>query len=716
MIEWAKLQPQSQRLGRLKKTRHAERTCAEMERHMINRKQLTEGHNPVLTQADRASALTVGNGELAFTADITGMQTLYEEYKELPLCTMSQWAWHTKPVSGERYSYSLSDLEMTEYDDCTGRHVVYPKKKMPGNEEVYDWLRQNPHRLNLARIRLLWQGKPVASEQITNIRQELKLYDGVLESCFEIDGKRCTVLTACHNEGRDILGFCVESEALASGELTVCIDFPYGAPDITASDWSCPEKHQTKLLRSENGKLVLLRELDRDSLYVGVQSDGAFSVSEVEHRVVLTASEKKLAFSVAFGKEEGAAETVPAAEVLQAARTGWNAFWEKGGAIRLNKSRDSRAWELERRIVLSQYLMAVNSSGSTPPQETGLTCNSWYGKMHLEMYLWHCAWLPLWNHCDLLERSLAWYREHLPQARENAARNGYKGARWPKMIATEGIDSPSPIAPLLIWQQPHIIYMLEMAYRNGKGKDFLEQNWQLVKETADFMTDFAVWNQDKACYELCAPVIPVQECHKETEVFNPAFELEYWRETLRIAQGWAERLGKAPDRKWGEVAEHMAALTEENGVYLAHENCHTTFTQFNKDHPSMLGAYGLIDSDRIDRETMRRTLHLVEECWEYPTLWGWDFALMAMTAVRLGEPETAVDLLLKDTAKNCYLTSGNNRQIGRKDLPLYLPGNGSLLLAAAAMTAGFGGCGRKHPGFPDNGDWVVEYENINPLP
>lgn len=95
--------------------------------------------------------------------------------------------------------------------------------------------------------------------------------------------------------------------------------------------------------------------------------------------------------------------------------------------------------ELERRIILSQYLMAVNSSGSTPPQETGLTCNSWYGKMHLEMYLWHCAWLPLWNHSDLLDRSLRWYREHLPEAEENAARNGYKGARWPKMIATEGI-------------------------------------------------------------------------------------------------------------------------------------------------------------------------------------------------------------------------------------------------------------------------------------
>ncbi len=31
------------------------------------------------------------------------------------------------------------------------------------------------------------------------------------------------------------------------------------------------------------------------------------------------------------------------------------------------------------------------------------------------------------------------------------------------------------------------------------------------------------------------------------------------------------------------------------------------------------------------------------------------------------------------------MISGNNRQNSRKDLPLYLPGNGSLLIAVAKM-------------------------------
>lgn len=711
---------------------------------MIDRKELVSGHNPVLEEMDKESALTVGNGEFAFTADITGMQTLYEEYDVLPLCTLSQWGWHTKPVSDERYEYTLKDLVMMEYDVCDGRHVGYPKKEFAGNEEVYQWLRKNPHRLNLARIGFRYKDEAIRPEQLTDIHQELKLYEGILESSFTLDGIPCKVQTACHNQGKDQLGFRIESSALEDGSLTVEICFPYGSPDITASDWNAEEMHTTEVLgRTEQG-ILLKRQLDRDCYYAAVSSNGEIGEQLSRHTLTVKAEGGVLELSAAFYAADSVCGQYAAADkdigdggmtneavsaavrpeklvesaprIMEASRQGWKDFWEKGGVIRLNQSRDKRAWELERRIVLSQYLMAANCSGSTPPQETGLTCNSWYGKMHLEMYLWHCAWLPLWNHCELLERSLKWYKEHLPEAMENAGRNGYQGARWPKMVAAEGIDAPSPIAPLLVWQQPHIIYMMEMQYRGEGKQSFLEEYWPVVEETARFMADFVVWNEGHGCYDIPAPVIPVQECHKETDTVNPAFEVEYWRVTLRIAAEWAKRLDKTPDAKWLEVADHMAEPAMDDGVYLAHENCPDTFTAYNKDHPSMLGAYGLIESDRVDPEIMRNTLHLVEKCWQYPTLWGWDFALMAMTAVRLDEPELAIRLLLKDTLKNCYLASGNNMQISRKDLPLYLPGNGSLLLAAAVMTAGYEGCDRELPGFPRDGSWTVEYENIQKLP
>ncbi|HKI68799.1 MAG TPA: hypothetical protein VKA67_04370, partial [Verrucomicrobiae bacterium] len=45
----------------------------------IDRRVLVRRHNPVVTGFDPFSALSVGNGEFAFTADVTGVQTFTNE-------------------------------------------------------------------------------------------------------------------------------------------------------------------------------------------------------------------------------------------------------------------------------------------------------------------------------------------------------------------------------------------------------------------------------------------------------------------------------------------------------------------------------------------------------------------------------------------------------------------------------------------------------------
>ena len=88
--------------------------------------------------------------------------------------------------------------------------------------------------------------------------------------------------------------------------------------------------------------------------------------------------------------------------------------------------------------------------------------------------------------------------------------------------------------------------------------------------------------------------------------------------------------------------------------------------------------------------------------------------MTAMNAARLGEPDKAVDALLMDKRTNTYLVNGHNCQ--DKRLRVYLPGNGGLLTAVAMMCAGWDGCKRKNPGFPDNGKWNVEWEGLSPMP
>ena len=716
----------------------------------IDRYALVTRHNPVLTDIDPSSPMSVGNGELAYTADVTGMQSLYELYgeKEFPLCTMSQWGWHTAPAQGDKKYYTLEDLKLTEYE-YAGRTVTYAAERKPGNEAVYDWLRRNPHRINLGRIGLLYRNRQIRPEEIIGIQQSLELYSGILTSEFKLGQEVCRIRTCCHAQ-KDILAFHIESTLLGTGDLTVQIAFPYGSADITGSDWSSPDSHVTKVLLEDQYGMLLERRLDEDGYYAAIFSDGEIKMDTGRrHEIILHAGKESFSFSVEFMDQmhrspvqhnavqhsavqhsavqhnavQHNAAVLPAPAklspelVFEDSRRGWKQFWENGGAIDLHNSTDPRAQELERRLVLSRYLTAVNCCGSLPPQETGLTCNSWHGKFHLEMYLWHMAYLPLWENTHRLKKSLAWYRQHLEEAKENAARNGFRGAKWPKQVAYDALDSPSPIATLLLWQQPHIIYLLELARQAGESGELIHEYYEVVKETADYMAEVAVWNKTAGRYELVPPLIPAQEAHNPLHTLNPAFEVEYWRFTLDIAITWAKRLGRREDsRKWQEAAANMAAAPVKDGYYLAHENCPDTFTRYNKDHPSMLAAFGLIDSGRLRREFVRNTLIKVRQEWDFSTAWGWDFAVLAMTAVRLGEPELAVDLILMDTPNNCYGINGHNVQKLRKDLPVYLPGNGSLLLAAALMTAGYQGCPGNCPGFPKNGQWIAEYENIRPFP
>src|SRR2546423_15364663 len=98
----------------------------------------------MLHKLDPLSPLSLGNGEFAFTADITGLQTFPDEFEKfMQLCTMSQWGWHTTPLPN---GLDPRALRLTQYD-THGRSVGYHTNS-EGQTELFNWLRQTPHRLN----------------------------------------------------------------------------------------------------------------------------------------------------------------------------------------------------------------------------------------------------------------------------------------------------------------------------------------------------------------------------------------------------------------------------------------------------------------------------------------------------------------------------------------------------------------------------------------
>ena len=678
----------------------------------IHRPMLVSRHNPILRQLDPLSPLTVGNGEFAFTGDITGLQTLAREYENaMPLCTMSQWGWHTHPAPTD---LEAKGLRLTPYD-THGREVGY-QTSSEGQSELYQWLRENPHRLHLGRISLGngREGAEIQAAELSETAQELHLWAGYITSLFKLYGQRVTVQTAVHPQ-LDLLAVWVSSGLIVDGNLVVRFDFPYGSPSMQAADWQQPDRHKTEVIRKTANRADILRTLDADKYFVSVAWDDPAEVTVVgPHSLVLSSQRRSrsLRFVVAFSSAPTIASLPSSHATFETSTDHWRRFWSEGAAVELGQSKDPRARELERRVVLSQYLTAVQCSGSRPPQETGLTVNSWYGKFHLEMHWWHAAQFALWNRLPLLEKSLGWYESILPVARGLAHSQGYTGARWPKMVGPEGRDSPSTIGPLLIWQQPHPIFYADLCYQSRPEKQTLERYQSIVFESATFMASYAFWEAARGRYVLGPPVIPAQENHPPRETWNPTFELAYWRYGLETAQRWRERLGLKRLAKWDEVIKGLSALPVGDGVYLAHENCPQTFSERNHDHPSMLAAFGVLPGDGVDRETMRRTLFRTMKDWKWDQTWGWDYPMTAMTAARLGETSLAVDALLMQTEKNRYLRNGHNWQ--RQNLPCYLPGNGGLLYAVAMMAGGWQNApGRHAPGFPQDGSWTVRSEGLN---
>jgi len=99
--------------------------------------------------------------------------------------------------------------------------------------------------------------------------------------------------------------------------------------------------------------------------------------------------------------------------------------------------------------------------------------------------------------------------------------------------------------------------------------------------------------------------------------------------------------------------------------------------------------------------------------------------MIAMTAVRLGRPEVAVEVLLRDGPNNRYLPNGHcpqrsleKRKPGspRYDIAAYLPANGAFLSAVSLMLGGWDGAPHEHPGIPRDGTWVVAAEGWKPSP
>lgn len=661
----------------------------------IDRQALVERHNPAIDSLNPQSPFTLGNGHFAFTADVTGLQSFGDLYFShgIPLETKARWAWHSRANPS---GFSLQDVSRVY--EAYGREVAFPTEM---DSAAGQWLRQNPHDLPFLRLGLLLDGRTLSAPDMTAIRQELDMWRGLLESRYKLDGEPVSAKTVVHGR-RDIVAVKLSSALLEQGRLAIRIRFPRGydttvknTPDL---DWRHEDQHSTVLVESGSGYAAFLRQVDDHRHRVILRWQPGFTLARVaahEYRLQTDESagagsrSRSLEFNVEFVPVDKALESAQGFDAVEASAQGfWNRYWQSGAVLEVNGGADPRAAELERRVVLSQYLLAAQANASIPAQETGLTASSWYGKFHTEMTWWHNAHWILWGRPEPAEKVLAWYRNRLDSARRTAAKRGLQGARWSKMVGPEGRESPGG-NPLIIWNQPQAIHLAEMLYQKTGDRELLAEYRTLVEETAQAMSSMLSWEEEKQRWSLLPPIWIAQEIYDPTRTVNPAFELAYWRYGLQTAQAWRDRLGLPGNESWRRQLARLAELPTKDGRYVAIESRPDTFDNpaSRRDHPTMLAPYGVLHDATVDSKVMQKTLESVLASWDWEAqIWGWDYPMIAMTAIRLGDLNLAVDVLLKDAPHNHYSINGHCPQPGA-NLAVYLPANSALLSAVAMLLA-----------------------------
>ncbi|KAL6240149.1 hypothetical protein BDW75DRAFT_3439 [Aspergillus navahoensis] len=674
----------------------------------INRKNVVRQYNPVRTNPSTTTPVQVGNGNFAFGADITGLQTLFA------FNTLSSWCWCNDTLPTAPNQTDPSDF--TGMDWWTHGRLVNYNIQNPAEAEISQWLIANPHRVNLGRVGFLYEGREISVDAVNNAVQTLDLYSGTLTSEFTLHGQRVSVTTV-GDPLSDIFAVDVQSSLLKHGSLGIFFDYPlttgtnkFEAPFV--GNWSAVSAHATFLNEITTQKSVIEHSLGGTTYFTTIEWEQKGNISgpfEGTHRYLLQSVGEAGRFTFSTGFSQSTKDQVKPLESVERASTKWWAqYWESGSFVDLTSSGSSDAEELQRRIILSQYLLAVNSAGKDPPQESGLQNNGWYGKFHLEMVFWHLGHWARWNRWDLLYRSLGIYKRFLPSSIERAQKQGYAGARLGKMCDPSGTSAPGPQNALLIWHQPHPMFFAELEYRSWPNDTTLHKWNHLLDELATWMVSYAWWNASTQVYDLGPPMYPSSENTSPNSTYNPTFELAYWRFGLGIASDWKTRQGIPVPESWTRVLHNLAPLPIVDSAYSIAADLPDMWTNisYTADHPSHIAIYGLLPPTAgVDRSIVNATMNRIIETWDFSKSYGWDFPMLAMTSLRSGDVNQAVAWLLDSHFQ--FDDVGN--PVGTVVPTPYFPASSALLLAVAMMAGGWDGQEGMH--FPEQ--WRAKVEGFS---
>ena len=236
----------------------------------IDRHALVTRHNVVLTKFDPENPLQVGNGEFAFTADVTGLQTFAEAFeKTIPArhALAMGLAHVSEPGRLEHRQVPIQGVRRI----CTDARWATPTCPATGERRRSTGCARNPHRLHLGRIGFLLtkaDGTAAQPSDLTDIEQTLDLWNGILVSRFKFEGQPVDVQTVCHPIARSARGARGVAAGCKKGRLgiQIAISLRHGRDGHGGLDQARGARDNLKQPEGNAGQFT--RRLDNDSYSV----------------------------------------------------------------------------------------------------------------------------------------------------------------------------------------------------------------------------------------------------------------------------------------------------------------------------------------------------------------------------------------------------------------------------------------------------------------
>jgi hypothetical protein len=149
-------------------------------------------------------------------------------------------------------------------------------------------MRENPHIMNLGRLRLMRAGgRSVQPGDISGLQRTLDLWTGVQTSRYQIAGKPLTVDTCVH-PSLDMVAVRIDSPSVESGELEALLDF--SCPALHNNGWvgnfDRDTGHETRVLKQSGQRVDLVRKVDAETYHASFVAGEHCSVRMPEVGVV----------------------------------------------------------------------------------------------------------------------------------------------------------------------------------------------------------------------------------------------------------------------------------------------------------------------------------------------------------------------------------------------------------------------------------------------